>query len=194
MFWSQIVIPNRPRVLVVDYSCNWEGWEVAFCDRIFNVLSRKGVGLVGRTPLRAQRPQDLSEVLDQQDSFNCIFMLGHGDSHELPEEIKLRSFWEWLSNAKGLTPKLLAVCTCRTYDSHTSAEILTARGNFAGLALVPQSPLVPREAGLFFMKFFAELDLHAEDDITGKMVWFSHSKAREILKRRHYLGKIGVRC
>ncbi len=35
------------------------------------------------------------------------------------------------------------------------------------------------------LKKLRVVDLHAHDSITGKMVWFSYSKARELLKRRH---------
>ena len=44
------------------------------------------------------------------------------------------------------------------------------------------------------LKFFTEMGLHSSDDITGKMVWFSCSKARELLRRRRLVGKVGVRC
>ena len=53
-----------------------------------------------------------------------------------------------------------------------------------------------RAAGLFFMKFFVELDMHSEaaDSMTGKMVWFGHSKAREILRRRNYEGRVSLKA
>ena len=46
------------------------------------------------------------------------------------------------------------------------------------------------------MKFFAEVDMHSEstESMTGKMIWFGHSKAREILRRRKYDGRVGLRC
>jgi hypothetical protein len=194
MFWSQKVIPGKPRVLIVDGTHNQEGWEEDFCDRIFNVLRRKGVGLVGESPVSAKRPDELNNVLGSQGPFNCLFLLGHGNIDNSREETSLSYFWNWLCNYEGLAPKLVAICSCENYDAETSEAVLTARDSFAQLALAPQSPLKPREAGLFFMKFFAELDLHAQDDITGKMVWFCHSKATEILKRRHYSGRIGIRC
>ena len=194
MLWSQIVIPGRPRVLVVDGSRNREGWEAEFIDRIFDVLKRKGVQLVGEAPVRSKGPKELDQLLERQDTFNCIFLFGHGDVDNVRDEASLRDYWTWLSSHKALTPKLMAFCSCETYDPETSDAVLKARDSFAQLALAPQSPLTTREAGLFFMKFFAELELHAQDDITGKMVWFSHSKAREILRRRHYPGRIGVRC
>jgi hypothetical protein len=65
---------------------------------------------------------------------------------------------------------------------------------FAQIILVPGSALSQRAAGLFYLKFFTELDLHADDSIMGKMVWFSHAKAKEILKRRNLPGAIEVRC
>ena len=150
--------------------------------------------LAGDGPLRVDRPQDVSEALLDQESFNCIFLFSNGGGQHSSEESNLSNFWGWLSSYEGLSPKLLAVCTCEDYDPNTSQSILAAEDSFAQFALVPSSPISPRTAGLFFMKFFTELDLHAEDAITGKMVWFSRSKARELLRKRHLPGEIGMRC
>ena len=192
MFWSPTTIPGKPRLLVVDGSRNYQGWEAEFCSRIFNVLRRKGMNLVGDGPLKADRPQDLSEALLDQGAFNCIFLVGHGS--QVPEDSKQSSFWAWLSSHDGLAKKLLAVCTFEDQDPETSRSILTAEDSFAQFAIVPESPLLPRAAGLFFMKFFTELDFHAPDGITGRIVWFSHAKARELLRKRHLSGDIGMRC
>lgn len=194
MLWSQITVPGKLQVLLVDGSCNAQGWEVEFCDRMFNVLRRKNMHLSGAAPLRANRPDDLVESLRNQEAFNCILLFCHGYGVQVPQESKLSSFWAWLSRSEGLTPKMLAVCTWETHDSKTSQSILQAKNSFAQLAITPQSPLTPRAAGLFYMKFFTELDLHSHDSITGKMVWFSHAKARELLKRRQLHGEIGMRC
>lgn len=192
MLWSRITIPGKPQLLVVDGCCNHQGWETEFCSRIFNVLGRKGINLAGEGPLRVDRPQDLSEALQDQGAFNCLFLVGHGG--QVPEDSKLSSFWNWLSSHDGLTPKLLAVCTFEDHDPDTSQSVLSAEDSFAQLAVVPQSPLSPRGAGLFFMKFFTELDLHSHDAITGRMVWFSRTKARELLRKRRLPGEIGARC
>ena len=193
-FWSEITIPGKPRVLMVDGSRNIQGWEADFCDRLFKVLRRKGMELLSETPLRVNRIQDLESALQDQDTFNCLFLLCHGDGAQVPEESKLSSFWAGLSSYKGLPPALLTVCTWENHDPVASQSILAATDSFAQLAIVPQSALSPRAAGLFFMKFFTELNLHAHDSITGKMVWFSHSKARELLKRRNLPGQVGMRC
>ena len=194
MFWSEVAIPGKPRLLMVDGFRNEQGWEGEFCERIFNVLRRKDIELAGGRLLRVDRPQDLGEALQDQEAFNSIFLLCHGEEAQVSQESKLSAFWKWMSRYDSLSPKLLVVCTCETDDPETSQGILAAGDTFAQLAVVPQSPLSPRAAGLFFMKFFTELDLHAHDSITGKMVWFSDSKAREILRRRHLPGKVGVRC
>ena len=188
MFWSQINIPGKPRLLMVDASRDALGWEAEFCDRVFNVLSRKEIEIAGRRLLRVQSPQDLGEALQDEQAFNCILLFCHG------QESGLSAYWDWLSKHEALSPKLLAVCTWEMDDPEAAEAILSAGDTFAQLAVVPQSPLSPRAAGLFFMKFFTELDLHAHDSMTGKMVWFSHSKAREILKRRHLPGAVGMRC
>ena len=194
MFWSDVTIPGKPRLLVVDSSRNVQGWEAEFCSRIYHVFERKQMSLAGTGPLRVERPQDVSEALLDQESFNCIFLFSNGGGPHATEESNLSNFWNWLSSYQGLSPKLLAVCTCEEYDPDTSQSILAAEDSFAQFALVPNSSMSPRAAGLFFMKFFTELDLHADDAITGKMVWFSRSKARELLRKRHLTGDIGMRC
>ena len=67
MFWSEITIPGRPRLLVVDSSRNAEGWEAEFCHRISNVLERKGIQLTGERPLQVDHPEDLAEALTDQE-------------------------------------------------------------------------------------------------------------------------------
>jgi hypothetical protein len=91
------------------------------------------------------------------------------------------------------SPKLVALCTWEEYLADLSQDVLDCKGR-APLSVVQQSPLTQRAAGLYLMKFFAELDLHSTDEITGKIVWFSASKAREVLTRRKLGGKFGVRC
>ena len=192
MLWSQTTIPGKLGLLVIDVCRNEQGWESEFCSRIFNVLRRKGMTLVGENPLVVDRPQGLSEALQDQSAFNCVFLVGH--AAQVPEESTLSGYWSWLSSLDVLEPKLLAVCTFEDHDPDISQSILSAEDSFAQLAVVPQSPLSPRAAGLFFMKFFTELDFHAPDAITGRMVWFSHAKAKELLRRRRLPGEIGMRC
>ena len=192
MLWSQTTIPGKLGLLVIDGCRNDPGWETEFCSRIFNVLRRKGMALVGERPLSVDHPQGLAEALQDQSVFNCVFLVGHAG--QIPEESKLSSYWAWLSNRDELTSKLLAVCTFEDHDPDTSQSVLEAADSFAQLAVVPQSPLSPRAAGLFFMKFFTELDIHAPDAINGRMVWFSHAKAKELLRKRRLPGEIGMRC
>jgi hypothetical protein len=191
--WSQTTIAGRLRLLVVDGSSNDRGAR-ELCSRIFNVLQRKGMSLVGGRPLKVESPQDLSGALQRQEAFNAIFLVSRGLGEQTPEALNLAGFWRWLSQSKELTSKLLAVCTGEDYDASTSRLILSASDSFAQLAIVPESPLSPRAAGLFFMKFFTELSDHAPDAITGKMVWFSRSKAQELLRRRRLPGEVGARC
>ena len=192
MFWSQITIPGKPRLLIVDGSCNVLGWESEFCDRISNVLARKEVTLVTGSAVRLNGPDELAPLLRDQQA-NCIFLFCHGYSQG-DQTAMLEDYWKWLAAQNGLTEKLLAVCTYEGHDAETAQAIMGAGDSFAKLAVAQQSDMSLRAAGLFFMKFFTELDLHAYDSITGKMVWFSHSKAREILKRRNLPGRMGLRC
>ena len=192
MFWSQTTIPGKPRLLVVDGSRNALGWESDFCDRISNVLARKEVGLVTGRAVRLNGPEELAPLL-RDGQANCIFLLCHANSHG-NGTATLADYWKWLAARNDLTEMLLAVCTYQEHDAETAQAILDAGDGFAKLAVAQQSDMSLRAAGLFFMKFFTELDLHAYDSITGKMAWFSHSKAREILKRRNLPGRMGLRC
>ena len=191
--WSQTNIPGEPRLLIVDGSGNVQGWESEFCDRIWNILTRKGFQLVGEAPLRTANPEDLAEPCRDQDSFNCLFLACHGKSMH-SDHASLADYWDWLSQHQGLEPKLLAVCTWEDHDPDTSESVLESGDNVASLAIAPQSPLSPRAAGLFYMKFFTELGDHSSGSINGRMVWFSCTKARELLKRRRLPGQIGMRC
>ncbi|MCH8350080.1 MAG: hypothetical protein IIB29_07490 [Chloroflexi bacterium] len=143
--------------------------------------------------MRARNPEDLAEPWRDQDSFNCIFLACHGKATQAGPT-GLVAYWDWLSNQQGLDPKLLAVCTWEDHDADTSESILASEDNVASLAIAPQSPLSPRAAGLFYMKFFTELGDHSSDSINGRMVWFSCTKARELLRRRRLPGQIGMRC
>ena len=194
MIWSQTTIPGKPRLLVVDGACNAQGWESEFSQRMFTVLKRKGLGLMGERPLQPSQPQDMSEALEDQEAFNCLFLLCHGEEAGIPQESWLAAYWAWLSHCELLTPKLFAVCTFETPDPETNRLILDAPDSFAKFAIVPGSSISQRAAGLFYLKFFAELDLHADDAIMGKMVWFSQAKAKELLKRRNLPGQLEVRC
>ena len=190
MLWSSTSISGKPTILVVDASCNAAGWESEFCDRIFAAMKRRGLLLRGSSPVRVEDPGFLRPHLEPDEGPNCIFLLSHGNE---ATAAGLKSYWEWL-NSYSQPAKLFASCTWESYDPELTQEILKSPRTFAPLALAQQSPLTPREAGLFMLKFFTEMGLHSSDDITGKMVWFSCSKARELLRRRRLVGKVGVRC
>ena len=194
MFWSSVSITGRPTILVVDASRNLEGWEFQFCDRLFTSMRRRGLLVHGSVPVRVEAPEALAQHLKPETAFNCILLLGHGEGEHVPQEAKLRSYWAWLNSGVVVGPKLFAACTWESYDPVTSREILESTESFAPLALAPRSPLTPREASLFFLKFFTELDLHSASSITGKMVWFSFSKAKVLLQKRRLMGKVEMRC
>jgi len=193
MLWSATVIEGRPTLLVVDASRNLAGWESGFCDRLFTTMRRRGMGLVGAGPLRAGHLEELSPHLDAIDDANCVLIVTHDSETNPPSSVELLGYWEWM-NAHVRGPKLFAGCSWRSYDPEVSQAILGGAPHFAPLAVAPRSPVAPREGGLYFMKFFTELDLHAEKELSGRMAWFSGSKARELLRRRRLGGVFGVLC
>ena len=194
MLWSSVSIPGKPAVLMVDASRDAGGWEREFSYRLFTSMARRGLRLKGDAPAMPQHPEELAPHLEEQETFNCILLLGHSNEEGIPPEVGLGGYWDWLKSRHELRPKLLAVCTWDAHAPRTSQEILESPESFAPLALAPQSAMTARESGLYFLKFFTELGLHSEDSITGRMVWFSASKAKELLRRRRLAVKFGVRC
>ncbi len=194
MFWSEITIPGEPKVMFIDACQNVQGWETDFGDRTAKVLMRKDTKLLEDRVIRINSRSEIIPKLLEKDSFNTIFLLCHEGESRISQELQLKNLWDWIVKSAQLSPKLFVACTCDYVEAKVSESILENKDAFSQLALVPQLQLPIRSAGLFFMKFFSELQLHAQESITGKMVWFSHSKAREILRRRNLSGKIGLKC
>ena len=191
--WSNITIPGKPSILMVDASRNLEGWEHEFAERLFGSLQRSGVHFVTSGPQRILETKEIEPYLALE--FNVILLFSPGKGEGIPELALMRSHWDWMNmRLAKLRPVLFAAILSKNYDPDTAQQILKAAETFAPLAVAPQAELTPREAGLYMLKFFTELNLHSEENISGKMVWFSSSKARELLRRRRYQGKLGVRC
>ena len=184
MVWSAATIPGPPSLLVVDASDGREGWEADFCRRLAGALGRRGLSVAV-----ASHAEDLRSRLE---GANCLLLAGHA-TPSTPEN-GLRATWEWLQAQDALPPMLVALCTWSDHDPDLSRDVLKSSPDQAPFALAPTSPLTPREAGLYFLKFFIELHLHAPDEISGRMVWFSASKAAALLRRRGLAGTVGARC
>ena len=187
MVWSAATIPGAPSLLVVDASDGREGWEADFCRRLAGALDRRGLSVAV-----ASHADDLRPRLETSPPPNCLLLAGH--PQPTPSGGGLRACWKWLQAHESLSPMLVALCTWSDHDPDLSRELLQASPDQAPFALAPTSPLTPREAGLYFLKFFIELHLHAPDEISGRMVWFSASKAAALLRRRGLAGTVGARC
>jgi hypothetical protein len=191
--WSPTVIETPPVVLLVDASRNLAGWESEFCDRLFTAMARRKLRLVGAGSLRVSEPEQLNSHRQALESASCLLLVGHGENAALSAAGELRSQVAWLkANVAG--PKLLAVCSWQDYDPALTEELLKAPTGLAPLALAQKSPVTAREAGLFFLKFFSELHLHSGNEMSGRMAWFSWSKAKELLNRRRLGGSFGLRA
>lgn len=188
--WSSVTVPGAPQILMVDTTRNVQGWEHAFFDRLRGSLQRSELQMEGNSPLRPKHAAELPASLIRFD-FNCLLLFAHPESES---DSKLSVFWDSLRLQPNLPPFLLAVCSTPNFDPQVTEEVLKSTPAVTPLAIAPLSPMTPREAGLFYLKFFTELKLHSADSISGKMVWFSFSKARELLRRRRYSARFGVRC
>jgi hypothetical protein len=187
--WSSVSVSGSPQILLVDGTQNLQGWEHAFSERLYGSLQRSELQLQGNGPVRVQRSTELTACLSEFE-LNCLILFAHAES----DQIRLSTFWSELRSQSQLPPFLFAVCSCQSFDPQVSEEVLKSTPTIAPLAIAPLSTMPPREAGLFYLKFFTELKLHSTESISGKMVWFSFSKARELLRRRRYTARFGVRC
>ena len=189
-FWSQTSLPGRPSVISIDATQDTHGWESEAAARVTNSLVRRDIRVVSGGVIVANGLEEVVSSLRPPGGYNCILIFA-GTEGEVPAA----SLWSELKARLGGQQKLFALCTWDGADGRVSEDVLKGRDHFGVMGVAQQTPLSGRAAGLFFMKFFAELDLHshATESMTGKMVWFAHSKAREILRRRHLDGRIGLR-
>ena len=188
MVWSAATIPGAPTLLVVDASDEREGWEADFCRRLAGSLQRRGLSVAASRLRRTSRAH-----LDASPPPNCLLLAGHA-TPAAPESAT-PTVLGVAPGAGGAVPP----CSSRSAPGVTTTRTLATGGrthstDLAPFALAPTSPLTPREAGLYFLKFFIELHLHAPEEISGRMVWFSASKAAALLRRRGLAGTVGARC
>jgi hypothetical protein len=190
LFWSEVTVQGRPRVLVIDAVADRYGWEAEATQRIAASLVRRDIPVVGGAPVVVAGSDDISTAIKSAHDFNCIFLAARADKSPSSGEC-----WSALQASLSGETKLFAMCTWDSADPDISSEVLVGEETFAPVAVVQQEPMTGRGASLFFMKFFAELDMHSEstNSMSGKMVWFGHSKAREIMRRRRYAGRVGLR-
>ena len=179
--FSNTVIPGAPRVVMVDASTNAGGWESNACERLHAVMTRRGIGMVRAAPALISKPDELGKLVEGVD-YNCVCLFGPSLSDSSPS---LADYIDWLdTHVAG--PKLLTACAWEATPSAGARGSLAASPTFAPIALMPGGPATEREAGLGLMKFYVELALHAEEDTTGRMAWFSWRKAQELLRRRGF--------
>jgi hypothetical protein len=173
--WSSVSIPSIPRILMLDATQNREGWEYAFSDRLYQSLKKSELQMEADAPLQNNQLRDYQ--------FNCLLIFAHSQKDVFKT-----------IGSQQLPQYLLAICSTDGFDAGSGESILKSEPPIAPMVITPLSTMSAREAGLFYLKFFTELKLHSKDNISGKMVWFSFSKAKELLKRRRYTAKFGVRC
>ena len=191
--WSPTVIDTPPVVALVDASRNLAGWESDVCDRLFTAMARRGLRMAGEGASRVGEPGALALHGEALATASCVLLVGPGGETAPPAGAELRGYWGWLrANLAG--QKLMAVCSWENHDPALTHDVLKAADDFAPLAVAQQSPVSARAGSLFLLKFFSELDLHSEGRMTGRMVWFSWSKAKELLKRRGLEGSFGLRA
>jgi len=146
----------------------------------------------GDSPAQIRSYQELTPIFETA-VYNCILFCVNGFGEGIKQHQSLEYYWRQLKSS-SLPDSLLAICSWQSFDPKTNEDILKHKDGFAKIAVALQSELTERESGLFYLKFFTELGLHASDEISGKMAWFSFAKAKELLKKRRYSGRFAIRC
>lgn len=181
---------ERPLILlVVDCTGASEGTEADVAPRLLAVLAKRGVALGDAQPIVVADGAGLEDYAVALAAASCVVLLGDGALHPGA----CLDVWRWL-DAHVDRPALIVACQFGDHDPALADAILKTKPAFAPIALAQQSPATPRAVALFCLKFLAELDLHTDDRITGRMAWFAHKKAAELVKRRELYAAFGLRA
>ena len=190
--WSQKSVEGRPRMLIADGSGETLGEGAELCQRLFFALQKRGIHMAGSAPVHLGPPESLGLAMDSLGPINSLFLLAYGGNGLPAAATGIGAYWAWLKGNLS-TPVLLSTCSLGVPDTDASQDVLKGDNAVAPLAVVQETAMTPRAAGLFFLKLFTEIHLHSEDSITGKMVWFSAVKAKELMKRRRLEGKFAIK-
>ena len=185
---STTVIEQPFKLLVIDTTNNHEGWEWDISNRLLTVLGKRGVELVKDSPAMGADPRELERHSDSLSEASCIVLFGtsNGDSGSSV------LVWNWLSShVEG--QKLAAVCEWGRHSPELTDAVLKSPSTWAAIAIAQESDVAPREGALFMLKFLAEMDLHSDDRVTGRMAWFAWKKADALVKRRRMDVRFGLR-
>ena len=186
---SKTVIDAPFRLLLIDATGNAGGFEWETSARLLSALGRRGVALVDVEPLKVEDVSDIGRRVDALAAATCVVLLA---SEQGPPGRGL-AVWEWIgSNAAG--PKLAAVCQWGAPDPSLADAVLTVPTSWAPIRIAQETAAGPREGGLFLLKFLAEMDLHSDERMTGRMAWFAWRKADELVKRRRMAVRFGLRA
>ncbi len=180
---STSVIEQAFSLLLIDSTCNAQGWEWSVSRRLVSVLAKRGVVFADEEVIAITEANELENHLLSLETATCVVLLSRGDN---------QGVWDWLQ-AKIDSPKIAVVCHWGEATPDLTDAVLKAVGGWAPIAVAPESAIEPREGALFLLKFLTEMYLHSNGRMTGRMVWFAWRKANELLKRRRMGAIFGLR-
>lgn len=158
--------------------------------RLVDVLAKREIPMIG-SQSSVVGDGGLQRFASEVHAASCIVLIGDSDGHPGA----CLDAWRWL-DANAPDPTLIVACQLGVPDPALTDAMLNTNPAFAPIALAQQTPVTPRAAALFLMKFLTELHLHTDqgNSISGRMAWFSHRKAAELLKRRRLDATFGLRA
>ena len=80
LFWSDVTVPGRPRVLILDAVEDRAGWEATATMRIAESLIRRGISVIGDAVVPVSGSDDITLALGSPRDFNCIFLTVRADN------------------------------------------------------------------------------------------------------------------
>jgi hypothetical protein len=187
---STTVIERPLTLLVVDCTGAVASADADVARRLLAVLAKRGVALVDAQPIVVADGAALARHAGALAAASVVVVIG--DAEFRPGACL--DAWRWMSaNVAG--PTLVVACQFGDADDSLATALLRTTRAFAPIALAPESTVAPRAGALFLLKFLAELHLHTDDGrVTGRMAWFAHKKAAELVRRRGLDASFGLRA
>jgi hypothetical protein len=184
--FSTTVIERPLRVLLIHVSSDTIADESTAVARLANVLSKRNVPLAAPTPIVVANAADLPAHAETIASASCIVIVGSQPAHQL-------EVYQWLDD-NVIDSTFAVTCAFGIHDTALTDAVLKSSNGWAPIAIAQESDITLREGALFLAKFLAEMHLHTDGNITGRMAWFSWKKAGELLKRRRSDARFGLRA
>ena len=176
--WSSAFIPGKPVVSVIAIEETETATGLATTSRLSQKLKRRKIALGSSNLASVLHANTPPTSTADSNCFLLVWTTFEGRANDC-----LSTIWESLLQRSKSGPILVALLG--GVDADPAFEQIIETPGPTIPFLLTQTRSVPFHHGeAYILKFFSELALHSPDNISGKMVWFSATKAAALLKTR----------